>query len=52
VREKLRKRPDAPLLIGEAERRRLGQRRRMHQNSLTSTSSPASTMSTFDGIST
>ena len=51
AREKFLQRSDATFLVGQAEVRRVRERRWMHQNSLTSTSSPASTMSTCEGIS-
>src|SRR5215471_1813379 len=51
VRQQIGQRSDAPLLVGQREAGRLRQRRRMHQNSFTSTNSPASTMSTCAGIS-
>ncbi len=50
-REEIRKRTGPALLVGHQETWRLLQRRSVHQNSLTSTVSPASTMSTLAGIS-
>ena len=51
ARQEFAEASSAPFLIGQGELRRMGQRRLMHQNSFTSTSSPASTMSTWAGIS-
>jgi len=50
--EEVGKRTNASLLIRKTEIWRPRQRRSVHQNNLTSTSSPASTMSTWAGIST
>ena len=52
AREVAGERVHTPLLIGQREAWGLCQFGAMHQNSFTSTSSPASTMSTWAGIST
>jgi hypothetical protein len=51
ARQELPKRAHASFLIGQCELGRARQRRLMHQKSSTSTTSPASTMSTCAGIS-
>ena len=51
AREELRQRPRTSFLVRQREFRRAGQPRRVHQNSFTSTISPASTMSTCAGMS-